>query len=288
MYERARQRTWEILAGTWHDDRASQIVLGFIIVVIVLNVAAVILSTVQELQDEYERFFWYFELASVAIFTVEYVARVWACTIDDRYDGAVRGRLRFMVTPGAIIDLLAIVPFFIPRLTDIDLRAIRAVRILRLLRLFKLGRYSESATLLWRVLTNKKEQIVLALVSVVVALVFVSSMMYFAERAAQPDKFASIPQAMWWGVITLTTVGYGDVYPVTTVGKVLGGCISLLGIGLFALPAGILASGFEEAMERKQERHRDDDDESEGTPANREARYCSCCGQPLPAEETSE
>lgn len=293
-YERVRERTWEILEGTRYEDRTSQLVQGFIITVIVLNVAAVVLATVQELHDEYERWFWYIEVVSVAIFTVEYAARIWACTVDERFEGPVRGRLRFAVTPGAIIDLVAILPFFLPRLTQVDLRAVRAVRILRLLRLLKLGKYSESATLLWGVLTNKREQILLALLAVVVALVFVSSMMYFAERHAQPDKYASIPQAMWWGVITLTTVGYGDVYPVTTVGKVLGGCISLLGIGLFALPAGILASGFEEAMEKKQERRqerRSDDEDEEDDDASKDSEgshYCECCGQPLPEEERAD
>lgn len=298
-YRYVRERTWQVLEGTRREDRLSRWVQGFIITVIVLNVAAVVLATVQELQDEYDRFFWYFEVVSVAIFTVEYAARIWACTVDDRFRGPIRGRLRFAVTPGAIIDLLAILPFFLPRLTSIDLRGIRAVRILRLLRLLKLGKYSESATLLWGVLTSKREQILLALLAVIVALVFVSSMMYFAERTAQPDKFASIPQSMWWGVITLTTVGYGDVYPVTTVGKVLGGCISLLGIGLFALPAGILASGFEEAMEKKQERREerrsDDDGESEEDDGSDERaegaqsdRYCSCCGQPLPDDQRDE
>ena len=298
-YKRFKQRTYEVLEGTRFGDRTSQIVHWFIITLIVLNVAAIVMSTVEPLKQDYREYFRWFEIVSVVIFTIEYVLRVWAITESDEYNRPVVGRLRFMVTPGALIDLVAILPFYLPWLTDFDLRGIRSLRLFRLFRLLKIGRYSKSMTIFGDVLRDKRQQVGLAFVAVVIVLVFVSSLMYFAEMNAQPDKFGSIPEAMWWGVITLTTVGYGDVYPVTTIGKVLGGIISLLGIGLFALPAGILASGFEEAVNRREKlRHGDDeeeDEEDEGAAkeaedeaqngsgeSDAEHRYCPCCGQLRP------
>lgn len=277
-YQHVKHRTYEILEGTRARDTASRVFQWFIITLITLNVLAVVLATVDRLYEPYQTYFRIFEIVSVIVFTVEYVLRVWAITEDERYRRPVRGRLRFMVSPAGLIDLLAILPFFLPRLTSVDLRAIRALRLFRLFRLLKLGRYSESILLFGDVLREKREQIVLAFLAVAVLTVFASSLMYFAEHQAQPEKFASIPDAMWWAVITLTTVGYGDVTPITTFGKVLGGFISLMGIGLFALPAGILASGFDEAMERKnqlrQERAEHDGDEADET-------VCPCCGRPL-------
>lgn len=302
-----RKRTHDILEARRPEDRTSQVVQLFIITLIVLNVTAVILSTVDTVQRQYGPYLWYFEIFSVIVFTAEYVLRVWSCIEDERFNGPVTGRLRYMVTPGAIIDLLAILPFFLPRLTGLDLRSLRALRLFRLLRLLKLGRFSRSVGILGEVLKQKWSQILIAALAVTVALVFAASLMYLTERQAQPEHFSSIPAAMWWGVITLTTVGYGDVTPVTPLGRALGGLIALLGIGLFALPAGILASGFEEAMEKRQELENDDeDDSSEDENGDREAdedrsaenggverrdakeKYCSCCGQPLPEAQERE
>jgi len=153
----------------------------------------------------------------------------------------------------ALVDLLAILPFYLPMLLPIDLRFLRALRLMRLFRLLKMGRYVKSLRLMRHVLARRKEELLITLFSVLLLLVLSSSLMYFIEREAQPDKFASIPAAMWWGIATLTTIGYGDMYPVTALGKILGGFIALLGIGLFALPAGILASGF--AAEIQQRDH---------------------------------
>ena len=271
---RLRHRTYEILWSTRDRDRVSAAVNWFIITLIVFNVAAVVVATVGDLGERYQAFFNRFELVSVIIFGIEYLARVWACVEAKPFGRPVRGRLRFMVTPSALIDLLAIAPFFVLRFTSVDLRAFRALRLFRLFRLLKLGRYSTSIAIFTDVLRDKKEQIVIALLLVVVLLLFSSSVMYFAERDAQPEAFSSIPASMWWGVATLTTVGYGDVHPVTTLGKVFGGVIAMLGIGLFALPAGILSSGFEEALSRKGK------DEEEDEREERE-RYCPCCGREL-------
>ncbi len=290
---KVKERIYEILEATQPADRVSRSVQGFIIVLIVLNVGAVVFATVDSIYQPYQRYFQAFELFSVIVFTIEYLLRVWVCTEDPEYNRPLVGRLRFMVTPGALIDLLAILPFYLPKTGVFDFRTLRALRLFRLFRLLKLGRYSASVTELRNVLDDKKEQVFLALMAVLVLLILASSAMYYAERDAQPDHFSHIPDAMWWGVVTMTTVGYGDVTPITTLGKVLGGFISLLGIGLFALPAGILASGFEEALKRKAgDEEEEEDDESTGKQQEDgevgEKKYCPCCGRRLEEEESEE
>jgi voltage-gated potassium channel len=248
-----RQRTYEVLEGTRADDRLSQAVQGIIIALIVLSVTAFVMATVPWLQARYAAAFLWFERFTVAVFTIEYVLRVWSCVENPRFAGRpVTGRLHFIVTPAAIIDLLAILPFFLSRLTGsaLDLRAVRALRLFRLMRLLKLGRFSQSVTVFTNVLRSKRFEILVAFVVVSIMLIFASTLMYVAEYRVQPEAFSSIPAAMWWAVVTLTTVGYGNVTPVTTAGRVLGGVIAVLGIGLFALPAGILSSGFEQALDR--------------------------------------
>lgn len=285
MMERIKRRTYEILEGSPNRDPKARLFQWFIITLILLNVVAVILATEAPLYEKHQFYFEWFELVSVVVFTIEYVLRVWVCTESKQFARPVVGRLRYMVTWGAIIDLLAILPFFL-RFAPFDLRAIRSLRLLRLFRLLKLGRYSRSMTILVDVLKGKKEQIVLAILAVFIVLAGSASLIYFIERNAQPEHFGSIPQALWWSVVTLTTVGYGDIYPTTVLGKLLGGLISLLGIGLIALPAGILASGFQEAVEKHQRLEAEEVAEAhEGEDEAEETRYCSHCGQPLPDRE---
>ena len=152
-----------------------------------------------------------------------------------------------------LIDLLSFLPFYLP-LGGLDLRIIRAVRLVRLFRIFKMGRYTQSLSMLANVIKTKKEELVITLFSGGVLLIIASSMMYFIERQAQPDLFGSIPDAIWWGASTLTSVDYGDVYPVTLLGKLMGLFIAVVGIGLFALPAGIIASGFATELQKQKQK----------------------------------
>lgn len=186
-----------------------------------------------------------FELVSVAVFTIEYLARVWSCVEADEYRGPVSGRFRFLTQPLLVADLLAILAFYLLLVgTAVDLRFLRALRLVRLLRLIKIARYTQSFRDFRAVLRDKKADLVVATFANSLLLTVASSVMYYIEREAQPDAFGSIPETMWWGVATLTTVGYGDVYPVTPLGRAIGAVVAVLGIGLFALPASILASGF--------------------------------------------
>ncbi|MDP3765775.1 MAG: ion transporter [Nanoarchaeota archaeon] len=251
MIQKVKSRIFEILEASASDFHSRVFVL-FIMTLISLNVIAVILETVENLSFQYSYFFTMFEVFSVAVFTIEYLLRIWTCTADKRFENPITGRSRFVVTPLAIVDLIAVLPFYLPLIFPFDLRFIRVLRLFRLFRLLKMARYSESLRTLGNVFKAKKEELFITLFAVLILLIFASSLMYSIEHEAQPQAFSSIPNAMWWGVVTLATVGYGDVYPITPIGKFLGAIISLLGIGMFALPAGIIASGFAEELRRKR------------------------------------
>ncbi len=265
MMEKLKGRIYQILEVASPDDRVSRTVDIVLMTLIVLNVAAVVIATLPELEPPFRIFLHRFEVFSVSIFTVEYFLRIWSCTARPKYAQGFSGRLRFMLTPYAVIDLAAILPFYLPLVFAIDLRFVRALRLLRLFRMFKFARYSKALKALGSVIYDKKEELTITVSAVLILLVFTSSFMYYFENEAQPDAFSSIPASMWWGISTLTTVGYGDVYPITPVGKTFGGFIALLGIGVFALPAGILASGFAGHF-------RDD---------RRELPFCPHCGNSL-------
>jgi voltage-gated potassium channel len=251
MISKAKLRIFQILDVANKGDRASHTFDVFIISLIVLNILAVILHSYKTLAGQYSHYFDLFELFSVIIFSIEYVLRLWSCTAKEGFSGSFKGRFRYTLRPLILIDLLAILPFYIPFLIPIDLRFLRAFRLFRLIRILKLARYADSLNAFSYVFRKKKEQIGIALLAIFILLIIASSMMYYFENEAQPEAFSSIPAAMWWGVATLTTVGYGDIYPVTALGKILGAIIAMLGIGLFALPAGILGSGFFEYIQER-------------------------------------
>ncbi|MCR4428196.1 MAG: ion transporter [Caldiserica bacterium] len=252
MGKKVKERLFQIMEVADSRDIQSKIFQFFIIGLIFLNVIAVILETEKGYSEKYPALFKDFEIFSVAIFTIEYLLRLWVCTLDERYKGPVKGRIRYALSPMALVDLIAILPFYLPMIIPFDLRFLRALRLFRFFRLLKIWRYSRALKVLGNVFREKKEELLVSVFSVIILLVLSSSLMYFVENEAQPETFSSIPRAMWWAVATLTTVGYGDMYPITPLGKLLGGIIALLGIGLFALPAGIIASGF--AQEIRQER----------------------------------
>jgi len=157
-----------------------------------------------------------------------------------------------MVSGYAIIDLLSFLPFYLPAFIPIDLRFLRILRLFRLIRVMKLGRYSDAMKMFHAVVAKTKEELLLALSILFIVLVLASSIMYYAEHDAQPEKFASIPDAMWWAVVTLATVGYGDIYPITPLGRFIGAVVVVTGIAIFALPAAILSAGFIEEIQEKK------------------------------------
>jgi voltage-gated potassium channel len=249
-----KKRLHEIINPEHTLDLASKIVIKSLIVLILLNVLAVVLESVPAYSQEYRYFFKAFEIFSIVIFTLEYLMRLWTCDLDQKFAAPVIGRLRFMIQPMSLIDLLAILPFFLPLFFVFDLRFLRILRLVRMVRLLKLGRYFEVIQKLGRVFVAKREELIFSLGIVLLILVISSSLMYYVENPVQPDVFSSIPAAMWWGVATLTTVGYGDVYPITAAGKFLGAIIAIMGIGMVALPTGIIGSGFMEEIRSRQDK----------------------------------
>jgi len=277
-----RTRVWEVVSVANPGDRTSLYFDLVIMALIALNVAVVVVGTVPYVEREFATLLFAFELVSVAVFSVEYVLRVWSCVEDPRYSRG--GRLRFALTPLAIVDLLAVLPFYLP-FFGVDLRVLRVLRLLRIFRIAKLGRYLPAFLSLRNVIIRKKEELLLSFSVLAMLLIVAASLMFYAENEAQPEVFSSIPATMWWAVATLTTVGYGDVYPVTAIGRVLASAAAILGIGLFALPAGILASGLQEELEALKERRRllkpetETTDETSG--ASGGPTYCPHCGEKL-------
>jgi len=261
-----RRRTHEILEVARAGDIASRAFDFFILSLIALNVVALMVESVERIHSRFPEGFRAFEVFSVVVFTLEYVLRVWSSTLAQGFSHPVWGRVRFVLTPMALVDLSAVAPFYLPFL-GVDLRFMRAVRLVRLFRVLKLARYSAAIRLIGRVVRAKREELAVTLFVLSLLLVLASSLIYLCEHDVQPAAFPSIPAAMWWSVSTLTTVGYGDMYPVTAPGKIVASLVAILGIGMFALPTGILGAGFlEEVQARKGKR-----------------RTCPHCGKPLDA-----
>ncbi|PID59471.1 MAG: Ion transport protein [Gammaproteobacteria bacterium] len=251
----SRRRVWELLNYSESGDPAAHAIEIFLMGLIIANVLAVSLESVTSIFNRYTGPFIAFELFSVAVFTVEYVLRIWSDvefppSRKERGMSLAQRRWYFARQPLMVLDLLAIAPFYLALFIPIDLRFLRA---LRLLRIFKLTRYSFAMSMLLDVIREESSSFLAAIFILVVMLVLASSGVYLAEHRVQPEAFASIPHAMWWAVVTLTTVGYGDVTPITALGKVFGALVTITGIGIAALPAGILANGMSTYLARRRE-----------------------------------
>lgn len=243
MFAKTKRKVFLLLDPEKGGTAADRFVNSFIIGLILLNTLAVILETVEAIYIPCKEYFWLVEVFSVAFFSIEYILRVWSCTCNEKYSHPIFGRVKYMFSVGGIIDLLAILPFYLPLFGAFDLRFLRLLRLLRFARFFKLGRYMNAKGVIVNVIRSKREELVLSFLITMFLIIVAACLMYYVEHDAQPGKFSSIPETMS-DIVTFITVGYGDTFPVTAVGKILLDCISLLGIGMFALPTGILASGF--------------------------------------------
>ena len=221
-------------------------IIGFIYTLIIVNVIALILESFEEIGVAYSAFFNSFEIFTVLIFSIEYILRIWTAEYSDGT------KSKYLFSFLGIIDLVAIVPFYLPLLIPFDLRIVRILRLFRLLRIFKLERYSKSLKVILEVLKETKSELAVTFFIAFVLLVLSSTLMFFVESEVQSVKFASIGHAFWWAVATLTTVGYGDVYPITAAGKFLSAVIALIGIGFVALPTGIISSAFVERIQNNK------------------------------------
>jgi voltage-gated potassium channel len=223
----------------------------FMVVLIMTNVLAVILESVPTIHAQFAWEFFVFDLVSVAIFTAEYALRLWASIEIPavRQKGPILGRLMFASRPSQIIDLLAFAPTYLTFLfPGVDLRVLRMFRLLRFL---KLMRYSPAMMTLGRALYEERRALVGAVILMIGTAVFSGTIMHLIEAEAQPKQFGTIPDAMWWALATLTTIGYGDAIPITPLGKIFGAVVMICGLGLFALPIGIVATAFVNEIHRR-------------------------------------
>ena len=244
----ARNRAWEILEPPAVGDRSSRLFDLFMVGVILLSVAAVVTRTVASVAGPYSSALTAVEHWSVAIFSVELLLRLWVANLvyGDRRGPAWLAYLR---SREGLIDLVAVVPFYVGLLLSPSSPVLIGLALLRVL---KLVRYSPAMGTLWAVLVNERSVLLGAVTIMLVLLLFSSTVIYLVERDDQPEAFGSIPAAMWWGMSTLTTVGYGDVTPSTPLGKLFGAVVTLLGVAMFALPAGILSSGFTKELKQRR------------------------------------
>ena len=266
--ETVKNYIFRIIRTDSEGDTASKIFDIFIISLIILSAVTIIADTFP-LSETFRRISRYIEVFSVIIFTIEYILRVW--TSDMLYPklSPVKARIRYIFSFMALVDLFAILPFYLPMLISIDLRALRLLRVMRLMRVFKVGRYTSALSTIVAVLKNKSSQLISSTFVVLLLLLVSSIIMYSVENPAQPEVFSNAFSGLWWAVSTLTTIGYGDIIPVTPFGKILSGIIALLSIGLVAVPAGIISAGF---MEQTKD-HEDSEDDTK--------HYCPYCGKKL-------
>lgn len=250
---RARTRIWELLEKAKKNDKPSRMVDGVLVVAIITSIISMVLSTEHAIYGLAPWLFDGIEQVVLVMFAVEYILRVWGSPTDKKFKGAILGRIRYMLTPLAVIDLLVILPLFLPFLGT-HLQVLRIFRLVQLIRILKLGRYSESLQNIRRVIKKHWDEMVATVFVGFLLLVFVSTVIYFLESRVQPEAFGSIPKAMWWGIVTLTTVGYGDIAPLTPLGKVFGGLAALFGVSMFVMPAAILAAGFIDELEAKKDK----------------------------------
>lgn len=266
-----RQRVHQLLELAAPGDRLSHLFDLGLLGLILANVTAATLATEPSIYAAAPRLFDGFERVSLWLFCIEYFLRAWACTADPRFAAPLSGRLRWALQPLNLVDLLAILPFVL-NVAGIDARALRVLRLLRIFRVARLLRYADAMQALGTVLARRKIELATVLFGLLVLLLFAASLLYVAEHEVPNTPFRSIPAAMWWSIVTLTTVGYGDMVPVTAMGKTLAGCTAILGIGMLALPTSILGAAFmEEMTERRKAREHE----------HREAGVCPTCKRPM-------
>ena len=251
-YSQVQQRILEILESGQKGDRTSRVCDTLIALLVIINIIAVTLESVSDFSTKYANHFYAIEFFSVVIFSIEYLTRLWASAAKNATEDKIIGssRLRYMLSFSGVVDLVSILPFYLQALfPGLDLRVLRT---LRLLRIFKLSNYNTAIEDLFSAVYEERKSFIAALYLFVIAFVLTSSLIYYAENEVQPEKFASIPDAMYWSLITLTTVGYGDVSPVTWIGKVISVATALMGVSVVALLTGILANAFSNQIARRK------------------------------------
>lgn len=264
-----KSRTFEIISRGSDGDRASKLFDGVIMSLIAVSIVSIILESFDGFAAQYYGILHGLEVLCVIVFSIEYALRIW--TADLLYPESKHPRLKYVFSFLAIVDLLAILPFYLP-FVSADLRFLRMMRLFRLVRLFrifKLGRYLDALNIIADVIKGTLSQLVISVIICFFVMLFSSIVMYTVENPVQPEQFPNVIASLWWAICTLTTVGYGDVYPITAVGRVFAAIISVVGIGIIAIPTGIIAAGFTSAINRNSQAKDDP------------KKFCPYCGHKL-------
>lgn len=255
---RLRHTLFRLLEAADEDDIASRIVDLSLVGLITLSVVAVVLESIPGVRQAHGPALYWFEVFTVGVFTIEYCLRIWVCVETDPSlaTPAWRQRLRFLVSFHAVIDLLSILPFYLLASGVLGVMDMRFLRAIRLLRILKLTRYFSAMNVLFITIRENSRALAASFLILITIMLLAASGMYYFERQSQPEDFGSIPAAMWWAFATLTTVGYGDVTPITVGGKIFGALITVVGVGMVALPTSILASGYSEQLRINTDKYR--------------------------------
>lgn len=255
MSESPRRRAWLQLAGDPVGDGYLSPANWILVLLILAAVTSSILATEPEIERRFGAALNQLEYVFGAAFAVEYAARIWTAPEAEGAGSDGAKRLRFILSPLGVLDLVVLVITLLPMLLP-GVAVLRLARLLRLLMLAKLGRFSSAFQELAKAIHDRRYELYVTVALASFLLLFGATALYLVEGEVQPDKFGSIPRALWWSIITLTTVGYGDVSPITPLGKVMASFVALAGIGLVAMPTGIMAAAFSEAMQS----HRGEDE----------------------------
>jgi voltage-gated potassium channel len=259
-----KQRVFRLVDRGEHGSKLNLLFDYTILTLIILNMISIVLDTVDSINQEWHQVFYAFELFSVAIFTIEYALRLYSAEFIYPARSKWISKYKFMTSTFGIIDLLAIVPFYLPLVVSMDVESLRLLLLLRFVRVFKINRYNKSTKLVFSVIKEKKGQLATTVFITMMLLITSSVLMFHVEGKVQPEAFPNIVATFWWAISTLTTVGYGDVVPLTSIGKLISGLLAFLGLGVIALPTGIISSGFLEKSRR-----------------GKKERFCPHCGEKL-------
>ncbi|MCB9239515.1 MAG: ion transporter [Flavobacteriales bacterium] len=259
-----KKRVFQLVERGSHGSRINLLFDFAIMWLIILNMIAIVLDTVDWIYADWHYELYTFELVSVAIFTVEYVLRIYVSDLTHPAKTRLGSVLKFALSTYGIIDLLGILPFYIPLFFHTDAEALRLLLLMRFVRIFKINRYNQSSKIVMSVIRDKRGQLATTVFVAMMLVIMASVLMFFAEGEDQPEAFPNVVACFWWSICTLTTVGYGDVVPITSLGKLLSGLLAFVGLGIVALPTGIISSGFLEYNKK---------------PKN--GKYCPHCGERL-------
>jgi voltage-gated potassium channel len=247
MLNALKHRLYELMEVPAYKNNTGWFYEFFMMGLILLNGIAMIIGTVDWIQLQYDWILGPFEIISVLIFSIEYIILLWVCTERKEYSDPIRGRIKYAMTPIAIINLVSVLPAFVPFLLPIDLRSLRLFRLFRMIRLLKLTKYSDSLKTLIKVLDSRKEQLIMTCLITAFLVLIAAIFMFYAETGENiSPAFSDIPHTIWWSFVKLSPISTEPGAPVTMNGKMILSLLAIIEIGIFAIPAGIMAGAFEE------------------------------------------